>query len=126
MFDVRIRQNGQEAAERVGAIVLASGSVPYDANKLQDLGYGKVPDVVTAAQLEAMFTAGKVTRPSNGQPVKSVAFILCAGSRDPQHLPYCSAACCIESLKQAKYFKETDAAHAGVRLLQGHPRQRQL
>ena len=108
MFDVRIRQNGQEAAERVGAIVLASGSVPYDPDKLLDLGYGKVPDVVTAAQLEAMFTTGKVTRPSNGQPVKSVAFILCAGSRDPQHLPYCSAACCVESLKQAKYFKETD------------------
>jgi quinone-modifying oxidoreductase subunit QmoB len=44
-------------------------------------------------------------RPSNGQPVNSVAFVLCAGSRDPEHLPYCSAACCVESLKQAKYFK---------------------
>ena len=46
-----------------------------------------------------------MTRPSNGQPVKSVAFVLCAGSRDPEHLPYCSAACCVESLKQAKMFK---------------------
>jgi quinone-modifying oxidoreductase, subunit QmoB len=110
MFDVRIRQNGQEASERVGAIVLASGSVPYDPNRLQDLGYGNVPDIITASQLEAMFTSGKVVRPSNGQPVKSAAFILCAGSRDPQHLPYCSAACCIESLKQSKYFKEADPA----------------
>ena len=110
MFDVQISQNGQEALERVGAIVLASGSVPYDPAKLPNLGYGRVPDVVTAPQLEAMFTAGKVVRPSNGQPVKSVAFILCAGSRDPAHLPYCSAACCVEALKQAKYFKETDPA----------------
>jgi quinone-modifying oxidoreductase, subunit QmoB len=110
MFDVRIRQNGQEATERVGAVVLASGAVPYDPDNLQDLGYGKSPDIITATQLEAMFTAGKVTRPSNGQPVKSVAFILCAGSRDPKHLPYCSAACCVESLKQAKYFKEVDPA----------------
>jgi quinone-modifying oxidoreductase, subunit QmoB len=108
LFDVHIKQNGQDHSERVGAVVLASGSVPYDPTKLDDLGYGKVPDVVTASQLEAMFTAGKVTRPSNGQPVKSVAFILCAGSRDPQHLPYCSSACCVESLKQARYFKEID------------------
>jgi quinone-modifying oxidoreductase, subunit QmoB len=108
MFDVRIRQNGEESAERVGAVVQASGSIPYDPNNLQDLGYGKVPDVVTAGQLEAMFKVGQVTRPSNGEPVKSVAFILCAGSRDPKHLPYCSAACCVESLKQAKYFKEID------------------
>ena len=110
MFDVRIRQDGEESAERVGAIVLASGSVPYDPQNLPDLGYGRFPDVITAAQLEIMFKTGQITRPSNGEPVKSVAFILCAGSRDPQHLPYCSAACCIESLKQAKYFKETDAA----------------
>ncbi len=110
LFDVHIRQNGQEHSERVGAVVLASGSVPYDPNKLDRLGYGKVPDVVTASQLEAMFAAGKVTRPSNGQPVKRVAFILCAGSRDPQHLPYCSSACCVEALKQARYFKENDPA----------------
>jgi quinone-modifying oxidoreductase subunit QmoB len=105
MFDVQIQQNGSEAAERVGAVVLATGSVPYDAEKLGHLGFGQSADVITAPQLEAMFKAGNVARPSNGQPVNSVAFILCAGSRDPEHLPYCSAACCVESLKQAKYFK---------------------
>ena len=110
MFEARIRQNGREVSERVGAVVLASGSVAYDPNKLQDLGYGKVPDVITALQLEAMFAAGEVKRPSNGQSVRSVAFILCAGSRHPEHLPYCSSACCVESLKQAKYFKENDLA----------------
>jgi quinone-modifying oxidoreductase, subunit QmoB len=108
MFDVQVRQNGGEAAERVGAVVLATGSLPYDADKLAHLGYGQFADVVTAPQLEAMFKSGKVARPSNGQPVNSVAFILCAGSRDPEHLPYCSAACCVESLKQAKYFKEAN------------------
>jgi quinone-modifying oxidoreductase subunit QmoB len=105
MFDVSVKQNGGSAQERVGSIVLASGAVPYDAEKLTHLGYGQSPDVVTSSQLEAMFKAGKVSRPSNGSPVGSVAFVLCAGSRDPDHLPYCSAACCVESLKQAKYFK---------------------
>ncbi len=106
MFDVKISQNGSEKEERVGSIIMATGSVPYDASKIELYGYGKLPDVVTAQQLEAMFKEGKVVRPSNGEPVKSVAFIHCAGSRDAEHLPYCSAACCIESLKQAKYFKD--------------------
>ena len=108
MFDVHIRQNGGQAQERVGAVVLATGSFPYDAAKLEKLGFGKSPDVVTAPQLEAMFKEGRVVKPSNEQPVGSVAFILCAGSRDPEHLRYCSAACCVESLKQAKYFKEAN------------------
>lgn len=109
MFDVRIGRNGEENAERVGSIVLAAGSVPYDPLKLEHLGVGKHPDVVTAVDLERAYKSGGIVRPSNGHPVKSVAFILCAGSRDPEHLPYCSAACCIESLKQAKYFTDTKA-----------------
>ncbi len=108
MFDVEIGQNGSTKSERVGSIILATGSVPYNASKLQHLSYGSSVDIVTAGDLEAMFKKAEVKRPSNGQPVKSVAFVLCAGSRDPDHLPYCSSACCVESLKQAKYFKETD------------------
>ncbi len=108
LFDVQVQQNGSQVSERVGAIVMATGAVPYEAAKLAHLGYGTSPDVITASQLELMFKAANVTRPSNGQPVSSVAFILCAGSRDPEHLPYCSAACCVESLKQAKYFKEAN------------------
>lgn len=108
MFDVKIGADGSEAEERVGAVVLATGSVPYDPTRLEDLGYGKSTDVITADQLEVMFKEGDVKRPSNGGPVDAVAFILCAGSRDPEHLPYCSAACCVESLKQAKYFKEAN------------------
>jgi two-component system nitrogen regulation response regulator NtrX len=34
-----------------------------------------------------------------------VAFVQCAGSRDENHLPYCSAVCCLASLKQAKYVR---------------------
>lgn len=108
MFDVQIQQNGGVADERVGAIVLATGTIPYDAAKLEHLGFGKSADVITAAQLESMFKSGDVKRPSNGQPITGAAFILCAGSRDPKHLPYCSAACCVESLKQAKYFKQAN------------------
>jgi len=108
MFDVEIQQNGSTKSERVGSIILATGAAPYDASRLGHLSYGASADVVTAGELEAMFKEGEVKRPSNDQPVNSAAFILCAGSRDPEHLPYCSSACCVESLKQAKYFKEAN------------------
>ncbi len=112
MFHVHITQNGSQVQERVGAIVLASGSVPYPPEKLSHLGFGQFPDVITAPQLEQMFQSNSVKRPSNEAPVNSVAFILCAGSRDPEHLPYCSSACCVESLKQARYFKEANPESA--------------
>ncbi len=35
-----------------------------------------------------------------------MAFVQCAGSRDENHLPYCSAVCCSASLKQATYVRE--------------------
>jgi len=43
-----------------------------------------------------------------------VAFILCAGQRDPNHLPYCSSMCCVTSLKQAKYVRQNTDALAMV------------
>ena len=53
-----------------------------------------------------MAAAGTITRPSNGSEPNAVAFIQCAGSRDEEHLPYCSAVCCRASLKQSLYLKE--------------------
>ncbi|MFZ5651505.1 MAG: FAD-dependent oxidoreductase [Bacillota bacterium] len=105
MFDVAIRQGDSTAEERVGAIVLATGAVPYDAGKLEYLGYGISPNVVTQAQFEEIAMKGSIVRPSDGKAVQKVAFIQCAGSRDSEHLPYCSAACCVETIKQAMYVK---------------------
>jgi len=56
--------------------------------------------------MEEMAAAGKITRPSDGKEAKNVLFVQCAGSRDPEHLPYCSSACCLVSMKQATYMKE--------------------
>jgi len=108
LFDVKISQNGQEITDRVGSIVQATGWVPYDAKKLPNLGYGKYKDVVTNVEFEEMASQGAIKRPSDGGEVKSVLFIQCAGSRDPEHLPYCSSVCCLVSLKQATYLKEQD------------------
>lgn len=98
----------------VGAIIWATGWKPYDATKLDNLGYGKYANVITNMQMERLAspwgpTAGKILRPSDGQPPKKVAFVQCAGSRDENHLPYCSYICCLASLKQSLYLAEQDS-----------------
>jgi quinone-modifying oxidoreductase subunit QmoB len=100
-FTLTLMTAGQETTETAGAIVVATGWRPYDATRLGHLGYGATPDVVTNVQFEAMLAKGELKRPSNGAPVNAVAFIQCAGSRDPNHLPYCSSVCCSVSIKQA-------------------------
>jgi quinone-modifying oxidoreductase, subunit QmoB len=107
-FAVEIAQSGAAAQETVGAIVLATGWRPYDASRLSHLGFGASPDVVTSQALEEMLAAGQVSRKSSGAPAKFVAFVLCAGSRDPNHLPYCSTACCTNSIRQALQIVEAD------------------
>lgn len=103
MFDVTIKQNGSSTSEKIGAIVLATGFLPYDATKLTHLGYG-LENVVTNFEFEEMAKNGELA----GKAPKSVVFIQCAGSRDPEHLPYCSTVCCMTSLKHAKYIRDAD------------------
>jgi quinone-modifying oxidoreductase subunit QmoA len=96
---------------KVGAIVWATGWKPYDASKLDNLGGGRIKNVITNVVMERMAsdngpTAGKVVRPSDGKGISSVGFVQCAGSRDENHLPYCSSICCMASMKQASYVRE--------------------
>ena len=108
-FAVGIRNGAGQTSETVGAIVVATGWRAYDANKLGHLGYGASPDVVTGIELEDMLAGGGARRKSDGNAPKTVAFIQCAGSRDPDHLPYCSSVCCATSIKQALQLVEADA-----------------
>ncbi len=101
----------REEQLEVSAVVVATGWTPYPLEKLTELGGGVFPDVVANVQLERLAapsgpTGGKIVRPSDGMPPKRVAFVQCAGSRDVNHLPYCSAVCCMASTKQALYVKE--------------------
>jgi quinone-modifying oxidoreductase, subunit QmoA len=96
---------------KVGSVVWASGWKPYDANKLDTYGFGHFPDVITNVMMERLAsysgpTAGRILRPSDGEPPKTVAFVQCAGSRDENHLPFCSGICCLASMKQATYVRD--------------------
>jgi quinone-modifying oxidoreductase subunit QmoA len=96
---------------KVGAVVLATGWNPYDMGKLDILGSGKIKNVITNMMMERLAsidgpTKGKIVRPSDGKEVKNIAFVQCAGSRDENHLPYCSYICCLATLKHAMYIRE--------------------
>ncbi len=91
----------------VGAVVVATGWQPYPLEKLEELG-GNLPDVIANVQMERLAshtgpTEGKILCPSTGEAPAKVAFVQCAGSRDVNHLGYCSGVCCLASLKQALY-----------------------
>jgi len=96
---------------KVGAVVWATGWRPYDANKLETYGFGQYPDVITNVMMERLAsgagpTQGKIIRPSDGEAPETIAFVQCAGSRDENHLPFCSGICCLASMKQATYVRE--------------------
>ena len=96
---------------KAGAIVVATGWDPYDASRIDNLGFGRHPDVITNVMMERLAapngpTRGRILRPSDGKEVRSAAFVQCAGSRDQNHLGYCSGICCLASLKEATYLRE--------------------
>ena len=105
-FQVELKGNGNSGEVTVGSVILATGWKQYPAEKLTHLGYGSTPDIITNIQMEEMLAKGELKRPSDSKPAESVAFIQCAGSRDQDHLPYCSAVCCRVSLKQAKMVRQ--------------------
>lgn len=91
----------------IGAVVMTPGVTTFDAGKIGEFGYGRYPNVITSIEFERMLSAsgpygGEVVRPSDGGHPKRIAFIQCAGSRDPERgLPYCSSVCCMYTAKEA-------------------------
>jgi len=90
---------------------VATGWDPYDAGRVEGLGFGTHANVITNVMMERLAapagpTGGRIVRPSDRQPVRSVAFVQCAGSRDDNYLRHCSGVCCMGSLKQTRYVRE--------------------
>lgn len=95
----------------VGAVIVATGWKPYDVTNLTNLGAGSVKNCVSNMQLERLAspfgpTSGKIVRPTDGREPQNIAFVQCAGSRDQNHLNFCSYVCCMATLKQCCYIAE--------------------
>jgi len=97
----------------VGTVLFCTGWGPYDPENLSEYSWGKSPDILNNVMMERLGapngpTKGRILKLSDREPARRIAFVQCAGSRDENHLPYCSAVCCSASLKQAIYFTEQD------------------
>ncbi|MDR2055609.1 MAG: FAD-dependent oxidoreductase [Desulfovibrio sp.] len=108
---IEAAEEAREIALDVGAVIVATGWKPYDVTRLTNLGAGSVKNCVSNMQLERLAspfgpTQGKIVRPSDSRVPLNVAFVQCAGSRDQNHLNYCSYICCMATLKQCLYLSE--------------------
>jgi len=99
----------------VGNIILATGYDLFDARRIPQYGYGRLANVFTSLEFERMCNAsgpteGKVFLRDGVTEPKSVGIIHCVGSRDKNYNNYCSAICCMQSLKFAHLVRERTGA----------------
>ena len=99
----------------VGNIILATGYDLFDARRIPQYAYKRLDNVFTSLEFERMCNAAG---PSNGEILlrdgktkpKSVGIVHCVGSRDKNYNEYCSAICCMQSLKFAHLVHERTGA----------------
>jgi heterodisulfide reductase subunit A len=110
---IDFEQKDREVLLEVDAIVVATGYDFYDPTSIGQYHYHQYPNVITALEYERLISAsgptgGHLTRPSDGQPAKTIGFVQCAGSRHVRHNRYCSTVCCVHSTKEAVLAWEHD------------------
>lgn len=95
----------------VAAIIIATGFQLEDPKKAPNYGYDKYQNVFTSLEFERLVsstgpTGGEIKRRSDGKVPRRIAFIQCVCSRNVNVNFYCSAFCCMASIKQAILAKE--------------------
>ncbi len=98
----------------VGAIIIATGTEPYDPSALEAFyHYKSNPDVITSLEFERILspsgpTMGHLVKPSDGKEPQKIAWLQCVGSRDTNRCDngYCSSVCCMYAIKDAMIAKE--------------------
>lgn len=108
---VDLEMQAETVTLKVGSIVWATGWVPYEPTKMENLKFNQSSAIVTNMMVERMAapngpTGGKIVRPGDDKEIESIAFVQCAGSRDENHLEYCSYICCMATFKQMTYVRE--------------------
>jgi quinone-modifying oxidoreductase subunit QmoA len=101
----------KEFTLNVDSIVWATGWNPYDPAKIDNLKYNESNAIITNMEMERLAapngpTMGKILRPGDDKEPESFGFVQCAGSRDENHLEYCSYICCMASMKHITYIRE--------------------
>jgi heterodisulfide reductase subunit A len=108
---IKFDQQDELITVKVGNIILATGWDLFDARKMPQYGYGRLANVFTSLEFERLTnaagpTGGKVVLRDGVTVPQSVGILHCVGSRDKKHNNYCSAICCMQSLKFAHLVHE--------------------
>jgi heterodisulfide reductase subunit A2 len=91
---------GVEETVKVGSVIVCTGYKEFDAARITHYGYGKLPNVITSFEFEAMLRAGRI-QTKEGKTPTYVAIVHCVGSRSQEFHGYCSRVCCMTALKYA-------------------------
>ncbi len=115
-------QQPEELERNAGAILVAVGFQEFDARKLGNYGYGRLPNVVTSLELERMLnasgvTGGHVVRPSDMKTPRRIIFIQCVGARGEGGRPYCSRFCCMNAVKDSMLIRQHDPEVEDITIL---------
>jgi len=112
------QKTGEEELN-VDVIMVATGFKPYDAAKKGQYKYGIYRNVITGMEYERLCspngpTHREIVRIDNKEKPKSVAYILCVGSREERNNEYCCRVGCLNALKHVyllknQYGEEVDA-----------------
>jgi heterodisulfide reductase subunit A len=112
---IDFNQKAEEITVQVGNIILATGYDLFDARRIPQYGYGKLANVFTNLEFERICnaagpTGGNIVLRDGKTAPKTVGIVHCVGSRDKNYNAYCSAICCMQSLKFAHLVRERTGA----------------
>ncbi|MDR0940671.1 MAG: NAD(P)/FAD-dependent oxidoreductase [Bacteroidales bacterium] len=93
----------REVVFKCKTVLMTTGYDLFNAERKEEYGYKIYDNVITSADLEKLLQTNKgELRSPSGNPIKSVAFVHCVGSRDEKSgNHYCSNVCCVTGVKQA-------------------------
>lgn len=104
---VDFTQQDETIELEAGAVLVAAGFDMFDVSGLDNLGYGKIPNVYTDMEFERLYaqngpTEGQLILRDKKEAPASAGIIHCVG-REEQG--YCSGVCCLNSIKMANFLK---------------------
>ena len=126
-YKVGIRVDGGSGPETIevdaGSLLIATGFQSYMPAE-SEFGYG-LEGVLTLPEFKSLVEQSDGPLTYNGRQVRSIAYIYCVGSRQPEGNKYCSRYCCTAAVHASLQASATDDAagegpNAAPRLRQYH------
>jgi len=112
---IDFNQKDEDITVKVGNIVLATGYDLFNPRRIPQYGYGRLENIFTSLEFERLCnasgpTGGNIVLKDGITPPKTVGIVHCVGSRDQNYNGYCSAICCMQSIKFAHLVHERTGA----------------